>query len=325
MKYYFHGSYDKLPIGTVMTGRGEDYKKDWQTLGEPYLLLEKRRPSHMIAHHEGVFMCSVNDQNDNDYGLSDIDCCGGATDYILRVLPIGPVQKHDLHWMTQATILIDDWNGAPGHDKQHLMNKINKCLDGYWNGIPSDEPMWEYIARKVEVLESHEYEDYEFTPLDVNILSKQQMIDYLEVDNLKNENNNLRLKYIYPDMNQNEHYLCLFNNCKLPVCSNYHQYDDVPNFNKMIGVLIMEKDANGNNVLLGVSVDEDYKQQGNAKKLLDAYFQYSAERSMPVAISSYSDDGEKYIKRYIDQKLEIYPALYMASRTKKQIENHLFF
>jgi len=60
---YYHGTDNFLPTGTVMTGRGSAYAEDWKTLGEAYDILEERRPLHLIAHRNAVFMCSVDVEN----------------------------------------------------------------------------------------------------------------------------------------------------------------------------------------------------------------------------------------------------------------------
>lgn len=201
MRHYFHGSYESLPVGSILRGRGEEYKKDWASLGPGYQLLEERRPNYMIGHHKGVFMCSKDENNTNDYGLDDLDCCGAGTDYIYKMAPMGPVQKHDLHWMTEVQCLCDEMDKYDNNSEEYntILSRIKENIDKYWEGIPSDQPMWEYITSHAEILEVHPYEEYQFEENPVCFLSEYQMGEYLELDDFMSDK---RLKYVYPSQVQ---------------------------------------------------------------------------------------------------------------------------
>jgi hypothetical protein len=67
---YFHGSMDKMDVGTVLCGRGKDYERDWGKT-DFYSILEHYRPSNCLAHFDAVFAVEHPD---------DIDLAGGGTE-----------------------------------------------------------------------------------------------------------------------------------------------------------------------------------------------------------------------------------------------------
>ena len=133
---YYHGSYDKLENGTILTPGGDDYEASWGGTSF-YGPLEKFRPPEKLAHKEGVFM--VGD-------IDDVDVAGGATEYIYIVEPIGDVQKHDLNWGSEISGLMD--NGKKPNDKE-----VKQAADNYWNGVPHhNEQVWEYLAPRAKIV-----------------------------------------------------------------------------------------------------------------------------------------------------------------------------
>ena len=85
--------------------------------------------------------------------IDDVDLAGGATDYIYVVKPIGKVQKHDLNWSTEISMLMDD--------AESNFEKINQAAANYWNGTPHyNEQVWEYLAPRVKIIaELDEYDN----------------------------------------------------------------------------------------------------------------------------------------------------------------------
>jgi hypothetical protein len=127
-KRYFHGSYDKLPVGTILVPQ-EDYEKNWQDT-DFYTVLEQHRPSHMLRHKEAVFLCDNAD---------DIDNAGGATDWLFTVEPLSDrVERHDLNWGSEVSALVSD------HADE---SAIQHAAEMYWSGDPSNnEVVWEYLT-----------------------------------------------------------------------------------------------------------------------------------------------------------------------------------
>jgi hypothetical protein len=137
---FYHGSYDKLPVGTILTPR-DDYEKNWQHT-DFYNALERYRPANMLAHKQSVFMCDNTD---------DIDLAGGATEWLFTVRPLGVVQKHDLNWGSEISGLISE-----GHDINSV--EVKQAAENYWNGVPHhSESIWEYLTPKAEILSVEEY------------------------------------------------------------------------------------------------------------------------------------------------------------------------
>jgi len=136
VKKYFHGSENELPVGTILTPRGDEYEKDWGSTSF-YEPLEKYRPSNYLAHKDAVFMV-----DDKDI----IDLVGSATDFIFTVIPLGPVEKHDLNWGSEISGLIDG-----GEDINS--EKIKQAALNYRNGVPHyNETLWEYLTTSARIV-----------------------------------------------------------------------------------------------------------------------------------------------------------------------------
>lgn len=135
---FFHGSYKKLKIGTVLSGRGKEYIEKWFVYPE-YIVLENERPSRCIPHYEAVFMV------DN---VEDIDNAGGGTNYIFTLLPIGKIEKHDMAWQSEILMAIDD--------KEHP-DKIKSMAKKYWSGVATKSPVWEYLTRKAKIIKVEKF------------------------------------------------------------------------------------------------------------------------------------------------------------------------
>lgn len=95
----YHGSAIELPVGLVLTGRGDQYENAWSHT-DFYAVLEQYRPAHCLPHREAVFMVSDPD---------DIDLAGGATDFVLELeVDAEAVSRHDLNWSSEISMLIGD-------------------------------------------------------------------------------------------------------------------------------------------------------------------------------------------------------------------------
>jgi hypothetical protein len=139
-KVLYHGSWDELPVGTILSPR-DTYEDNWGSTSF-YHALEYYRPPNMLAHKQGVFMCDNPD---------DIDLAGGATDFLFTVVPIGPVQRHDLNWGSEVSSLIDLGYAINSEE-------VKNAAEAYWAGEESpNEVLWEYIAPKAKIIKVEEY------------------------------------------------------------------------------------------------------------------------------------------------------------------------
>lgn len=138
---YYHGSANKLKVGTKLTPR-DDYENDWSNT-DFYIPLEKYRPTDKLSHKQSVFMC------DNP---TDVDNAGGSTDYLFSLWPNGVVQRHDMNWGSEISMLISD-----GHDIDSP--EVAHAAQQYWAGNPHphDESVWEYLTPNATVLTVEEY------------------------------------------------------------------------------------------------------------------------------------------------------------------------
>lgn len=137
---YYHCSSTELPVGMVISGRGSDYERDWAHVPF-YQALEQHRPSSKLAHSEAVFMVSHED---------DLDSAEGDTLYVFTLRPLGSVERHDMNWTSRISSLIDD-----GFD--YNSSEIKDAATRYWAGEPSDDPRWEYLTLKAEIINVEEY------------------------------------------------------------------------------------------------------------------------------------------------------------------------
>ena len=51
---YYHGSNNKLPVGTILSPRHSEYESDWGDTSF-YQILEKYRPTDKLSHKDSVF------------------------------------------------------------------------------------------------------------------------------------------------------------------------------------------------------------------------------------------------------------------------------
>ena len=137
---FYHGSMDELPVGTVLTPR-DNYEQTWGNT-DFYSALERYRPSNMLSHRQGVFMC-----HDPD----DVDLAGGGTEWLFTVVPLGLIQKHDLNWGSEVSMLISDGYAI---DSPEVKNAAEK----YWAGEPHyNESVWEYLTPSAKITAVEEY------------------------------------------------------------------------------------------------------------------------------------------------------------------------
>ncbi|MCK9459683.1 MAG: hypothetical protein M0R80_08595 [Proteobacteria bacterium] len=143
-KTYYHGSFDKLPNGTILRPN-PNYVQHWGK-NSFYQILEKHRPPNMISHKNAVFMCD----NSDDVGLA-----GGAERFIYAVQPLGPVQKHDLNWSSEISMLTDMLANGEETDKDSL----KRAAAHYWRGDPHpNESVWEYLTTYAVIVDLVEEE-----------------------------------------------------------------------------------------------------------------------------------------------------------------------
>lgn len=134
----YHGSERLFDVDDVLRGRGDAYHEAWSA-ADFYAGLEAYRPVNSIAHKDAVFMCA----------WDDLDVCGGSMDVILKVMPIGPVSRHDMNWSSQISCLIGDGYAI-------CSKEVGDAAMNYWLGRPSDDPVWEYLAAGMKVIEISE-------------------------------------------------------------------------------------------------------------------------------------------------------------------------
>lgn len=138
---YLHASLDELEPQTILKPK-DNYIEHWGKT-DFYSVLEKYRPPGMLAHHEAVFMCSSAEDLDN--------CIGG--EYIFEVVPAGRVEKHDINWSSEVSMLVCDNANE---------DKIKEAALNYWHGVEHpNEALWEYLTPQATIIKVYPYDDYE--------------------------------------------------------------------------------------------------------------------------------------------------------------------
>ena len=137
---FYHGSMEELPVGTILTPR-DNYEQNWSNT-DFYKPLEMYRPSNMLSHSKSVFMVGHED---------DIDLAGGGTEWIFIVKPLGIVQKHDMNWSSEISMLTSDGLGLDSPE-------VKKAAHNYWTGVPHyNEQVWEYLTTSAKILSVEPY------------------------------------------------------------------------------------------------------------------------------------------------------------------------
>jgi hypothetical protein len=138
---FYHGSMTELDVGTVLKARGDQYHSEWSQT-DFYAPLEQYRPTNMLSHSQSIFMCDNED---------DVDTAGGGTDWLFTVVPMGKVQKHDMNWSSEISMLVSD-----GYDIDS--DEIQNAANNYWAGVPHhNESLWEYLTPAAKVIHVEEY------------------------------------------------------------------------------------------------------------------------------------------------------------------------
>lgn len=138
-KTFWHASFDPLPVGTTLRPEPE-YEMRWhaESAGR---ILEDLRPANALAHRDAVFMC------DN---AQDCDNAGAHCEWLFRVQPDARVERHDMDWATRLDGMVSD--GVSPDEPEVLRLAAN-----YWNGVPSELPVWEYLTPKATILAMEPY------------------------------------------------------------------------------------------------------------------------------------------------------------------------
>lgn len=139
-KLYYHGSYDQLPVGTVLTA-STDYEQTWGEDEGFYQILERHRPASALAHKQAVFMADTPE---------DVDNLGGATDWLFTVRPSARIERHDQSWVSLMQSLLSEGNGVDSPE-------VLQVIQNYWDGVASDNPVWEYLTPSAVIVAVEEY------------------------------------------------------------------------------------------------------------------------------------------------------------------------
>lgn len=127
MKFY-HGTKTELNIGDYL-----EKDRDGYTEYDEALSIERAfevfKPENMISRKEALYVVGNTD---------DIDNVGAYDDFVYEVF-VDDCEKSDLSWYTELQLEMGDY-----YELDELTPKAILIIKNYWNGIPSDNPVWEY-------------------------------------------------------------------------------------------------------------------------------------------------------------------------------------
>lgn len=67
---------------------------------------------------------------------------------MFRLVPKGNVERHDLNWGSAISCALSE--GKPE-------DEIAELARNYWAGLPSDDPLWEYLVPAAEIVAVEEF------------------------------------------------------------------------------------------------------------------------------------------------------------------------
>ncbi len=142
---YFHGSGIALPKGTILVPRGiEGWKND-----PSHLKVEAFRPHQFLSREKAVFMSQ---------DLDELDLSGASTNHVYEVQPLGPVQKHDINWLSEIDMVISELADGRDQEDEDVIEEIEKIAKKYWMGEPYDgESVWEFLTPSAKVIKEVDF------------------------------------------------------------------------------------------------------------------------------------------------------------------------
>lgn len=136
---YYHGSKLELQIGLVLTSSEDRGYTSDEVVRDLECLFERFKPKNKTSRKLAVYM--VDNPNDIDY-------LGGYNDYVYQVVPCSKPDKSDLTWYSKVNREVGDFFDPSEKFPMNVIDMINN----YWQGIPSENPLWEYRVKTAKVL-----------------------------------------------------------------------------------------------------------------------------------------------------------------------------
>lgn len=139
--------------------------------------------------------------------------------------------------------------------------------------------------------------------IEFNIVSNDELITRSNIED-NNIDLNKRLKYVNFDKNQ--------------------FYITAEINSKIIGIAILQINPYNRHVLWvpGISVDQFYKNQKIATQLIDKIFQYATEHNLIVDPSTYTEEGELYLKHIFDRLNNQKKQIFFNKKSKNNVDYH---
>jgi len=76
-----------------------------------------------------------------------LDSAGGGTEYVFHVRPEHKIQRHDMNWGSRISALVGNGNTI----------LIKEAAENYWKGVPSIDPLWEYLTPSAIIIDVEEF------------------------------------------------------------------------------------------------------------------------------------------------------------------------
>lgn len=84
--------------------------------------------------------------------IDSIERVGGYADYVYEVNPLTVVFKYDVTWWGMIFDHVYDYIDATDEERERIVGEVRPFIESYWRGSASTNPVWEYLAERVQVV-----------------------------------------------------------------------------------------------------------------------------------------------------------------------------
>lgn len=145
-KIYYHGSFDFLEEGTILTPEKSASKNSdfGYSIMESHNKAELFKPKEFLSRENAVFMCD---------DLDDLDLSGASLEHIYIVNPLGKIEKHDINWLSEIDLIMSEAKENGLAEDVNTVEKVKEAALNYWHGVAHyNESVWEYLTPKAEII-----------------------------------------------------------------------------------------------------------------------------------------------------------------------------
>ena len=129
-RFLVHGSKKKFPVGFVLLPQSDGYVASIEA-EEHEAIFEQYRPPECLSRSQSVYMLGSTN-------IQYIDHAGGYNDYVYEVKHQGKVERNDMGWYSEISMLMHFDVNDP---------ELITIVENYWKGVRFPRrvnALWEY-------------------------------------------------------------------------------------------------------------------------------------------------------------------------------------